>query len=86
MIKNISHARYEARVMKLMQERQGEKYNLMQAFNKQSNSFAALREQVVTQYFKQKQLGVVFCVDALVLLVDRVLETMEQDINTTVAA
>lgn len=85
MVKNLSETRYEARVMKYMEERHGEKYRLMQGFM-QSEPFTQLRQRIIDHYYAQKSLGVVFCVDALVLLVDRVVETMTQDVNASQAA
>jgi hypothetical protein len=86
MIKNIRKARYEARVNNLMQERHADKYQLMLGFAEESESFATLQDQLISHYFKQRQAGVIFCVEALVLLVDRVLETMEHDLHTAQAA
>lgn len=86
MVKNIRKARYEARVMKLMQERHADKYQQMLGFAGDSDAFVELRDRIVSHYFKQRQLGPVFCVESLVLLVDRVLETMEHDVNTAEAA
>ncbi len=86
MIKNIRKARYEARVMNFMQERHGDKYQLMLGFAKSSEAFVALRDKIISHYYGQRQAGVVFCVEALVLLVDRVLETMEHDVQSAQAA
>jgi hypothetical protein len=86
MIKNIRKARYEARVMDFMQERHGDKYQLMLGFAKNSKAFVALRDKIINHYYGQRQAGVVFCVEALVLLVDRVLETMEHDVQSAQAA
>lgn len=86
MIMNVRKARYEGRVMELMKERQTEKYQLMQGFAKESTNFVRLRDQIISHYYKQRQLGVVFCVESLVLLVDRVLETMEHEVNSAQAA
>lgn len=85
MVKNLSKTRYEARVMKYMEERHGDKFRLMQGFT-QSEPFVALRQRILDHYFAQKTLGVVFCVDALVLLVDRVIETVEHDVHASQAA
>lgn len=86
MIMNVRKARYEGRVMELMKQRQAEKYQLMQGFAKESTNFVQLRDQIISHYYKQRQLGAVFCVESLVLLVDRVLETMEHEVNSAQAA
>ena len=86
MILNIKKARYEARVMDFMKLNQADKYQLMLGFAKESDTFIQLRDKIVSHYFKQKQLGAACCVDSLVLLVDRVLETMEHDFNAAKAA
>lgn len=86
MIKNIKKARFESRVNKLLEERHNDKYQMLQSFAGQSDSFAQLRENIVDHYFARKQLGAIFCADALVLLVDRVLKTVEQDVQTAQAA
>jgi hypothetical protein len=86
MMKNIRKARYETRVMNFMQERHSDQYHLMQDFAKTSESFAGLRDKIINHYYDQRQAGVVFCVESLVLLVDRVIETMEQDVQSSKAA
>jgi hypothetical protein len=86
MVKNIRKARYQARVMNFMQERHADKYQLMLGFAKNSASFVALRDKIISHYYGQRQAGVVFCTEALVLLVDRVLETMENNIQSAQAA
>ncbi len=86
MTKNIRKARYETRVMNFMQERHSKEYQLMQDFAKTSESFAALRDKIINHYYDQRQAGVVFCVESLVLLVDRVLETIEHDVQSAKAA
>ncbi len=86
MIKSIRKASYEARVMNFMQQRHADKYQLMSGFAKTSESFVTLRDKIISHYYGQRQTGVVFCVEALVLLVDRVLETMEHDIQSAQAA
>ena len=86
MILNIKKARYEARVMDFMKLNQADKYQLMLGFAKESDTFTQLQGKIVSHYFTQKQLGAACCVDSLVLLVDRVLETMEHDFNAAKAA
>jgi hypothetical protein len=86
MIKNIRKARYETRVMNFMQERHTEEYQLMLSFAKTSESFLGLRDKIINHYYGQRQAGVVFCVESLVLLVDRVLETIEHDVQSSKAA
>lgn len=86
MINNSRKTRYQARVINYMRERHANKYQLMVSFSTSSESFVALRDKIISHYFGQRQAGVVCCVEALVLLVDRVLETMEHDAQAAQAA
>lgn len=77
-VDSIRRARFEAEVTSIMKTRNPRQHAVMKNFSGKSGAFANLQKDIVDHYFfEQRQLSPLFCVDAMVLLVDRTLETMQ---------
>ena len=73
----IRRARYEAEISNLMLKRNPRHHALMNHFAEQSEAFVKLRANILDHYyFEQRQRSPLFAVDAMVQLVDRMLDTM----------
>lgn len=74
----IRRARFEAEISGIMKTRHPRQHALMQHFADQSDAFVRLRAKVLDHYFfEQRHLSPLFCEDAIVRLVDRMVETLQ---------
>ena len=74
----IRRTRFEAEITAIMSKRHPRQHALMQHFARRSDAFVKLRAQVIDHYFfEQSHLSPLFCVDAVVRLIDRMVETMQ---------
>ena len=74
--------RYQHQADQLLRKCNAEAYEMMQTFAQQSGSFLALRTQIIDDYFVKQPLNPAFCARAMELLVERVIETMQHDLQS----
>lgn len=76
-IDTIRRARFEADVSAIMAQRHAQHFALSQHFTRQSEAFPALRSDILDHYFfERRHLSPLFAVDAMVQLVDRMIDIM----------
>lgn len=74
--------RYENQAEQLLRRCSTDAYQMMQTFAQQSGSFRALKKQITDDHFINQPLNPAYCARALELLVERVIETMQEDLQS----
>lgn len=85
-LEKVRRARFEAKVVEIMENRNPRERAMMIHFASQSDAFVELRDGVLDRYFyEQRQLSPLFCVDAMVKLVQQVIDTMQAGLQQQAA-